>query len=123
MIAGSPLRAYVWALAAVAAATTLGLLVAPYASHADQAMLYLLGGVIAALGGRGPGLTAAAVSAAAFDFFFVEPYHTLAVTDRHFLVTFGVMLAIGLAIGGLVTRIRRVEAERREREMRARAEA
>jgi len=122
MIAGSPLRAYVWALAAVAAATTLGLLVAPYASHADQAMLYLLGVVIAALGGRGPGLTAAASSALAFDFFFVEPYHTLAVTDRHFLVTFAVMLAIGIAIGGLVTRIRRVEAESHEREIRVRAE-
>ncbi len=122
MIAGSPLRAYVRALAAVAAATTIGLAVAPYTSHADQAMLYLLGVVVAALGGRGPGLTAAACSAIAFDFFFVEPYHTLAVTDRHFLVTFAVMLAVGIAIGGLVTRIRRVEAESHERDVRARAE-
>jgi two-component system sensor histidine kinase KdpD len=122
MIAGSPARAYLVAIAAVAAATGIGLLAASYTSHADQAMLYLLAVVVAALGGRGPGLTAAATSAAAFDFFFVEPYHTLGVTDRHFLVTFAVMLAIGIAIGGLVTRIRRVEAQSHEREIRARAE-
>lgn len=121
-IAGSPARAYLLAAGTVAAATALGIAATGYVSHADQAMLYLLGVMVAALGGRGPGLTAAALSAAAFDFFFVQPYHTLAVTDRHLLVTFGVMLAIGIAIGGLVTRIRRVEAESHEREVRARAE-
>jgi two-component system sensor histidine kinase KdpD len=121
-IAGSPAGAYLLAVAAVAAATALGIAATPYVSHADQAMLYLLAVLVAALRGRGPGLTAAALSAGAFDFFFVQPYHTFAVTDRHFLVTFSVMLAIGIAIGGLVTRIRRVEAQSHEREVRARAE-
>ncbi len=67
------------AIATVASATILGLLAAPYTSHVDQAMIYLLATLVAALGGRGPGLTAAVLSAAAFDFFFVEPYHTFAV--------------------------------------------
>jgi two-component system sensor histidine kinase KdpD len=110
------------AIVTVASATALGLLAAPYSSHADQAMIYLLATLVAALGGRGPGLTAAVLSAAAFDFFFVEPYHTFAVADRSFLITFGVMLAVGIAIGSLVNRIRVAEAESRERELRAKAE-
>jgi two-component system sensor histidine kinase KdpD len=108
--------------AAVAIATGVGILVSPYTSHADQAMGYLLAILVAALGGRGPGLTAAILSAAAFDFFFVEPKHTFAVADRSFLITFGVMLSVGVAIGSLVNRIRQAEAESRERALRARAE-
>ncbi|NVB84390.1 MAG: DUF4118 domain-containing protein [Kofleriaceae bacterium] len=115
-------RAYAVALVTVAAATALGVVATPYASHADQAMVYLLAVVVAALGGRGPGLTAAVLSAAAFDFFFVEPIHTFAVTDRSFLITFAVMLAIGIAIGSLVQRVRAAEAESRDRALQARAE-
>jgi K+-sensing histidine kinase KdpD len=115
-------RSYLASVAAVAIATGVGVAVSPYTSHADQAMVYLLAILVAALGGRGPGLTAAFLSAAAFDFFFVEPKHTFAVADRSFLITFGVMLAIGIAIGSLVNRIRRAEAESRERALRARAE-
>jgi len=118
----TPVRAYFVAVAAVAAMTMLEILVDPFTRHADQAMGFLLAIMVAALGGRGPGLTAAVLSAAAFDFFFVEPKHTFAVTDRGFLITFGVMLAIGIAIGSLVNRIRRAEAESRERALRARAE-
>jgi two-component system sensor histidine kinase KdpD len=121
-IPGTPATAYAIAGLVVAAATLIGALAAPYTSHADQAMVYLFATMIAALGGRGPGLTAAVLSAAAFDFFFVQPYHTFAVADRSFLITFAVMLAIGVGIGSLVNRIRRAEAVGRERELRARAE-
>jgi len=117
-----PARSYVVAVITVAIATAIGVAAAPWASHADQAMVYLLAILVAALGGRGPGLTAAVLSAAAFDFFFVEPYHTFAVADRHFLITFGVMLAIGIAIGSLVNRTRVAEQQSRERELRAKAE-
>ncbi|HEX5059351.1 MAG TPA: DUF4118 domain-containing protein [Kofleriaceae bacterium] len=118
----TPVRAYVISLITVGVATLVGLVAAPFASHADQAMAYLLAILVAALGGRGAGLTAAVLSAAAFDFFFVEPYHTFAVANRSFLITFGVMVAIGIAIGSLVNRIRVAEAESRERELRAKAE-
>jgi K+-sensing histidine kinase KdpD len=117
-----PARAYLVALIAVGVATALGQLASPYTSHADQSMVYLLAVLVAALGGRGPGLTAAVLSAAAFDFFFVEPYHTFAVADRSFLITFAVMLAIGIAIGSVVNRMRVAEADSRERALRARAE-
>ena len=115
-------RTYAIAVATVAAATALGKVAAPYASHGDQAMVYLLAVLVAALGGRGPGLTAAVLSAAAFDFFFVEPIHAFAVADRTFLITFAVMLAVGIAIGSLVQRVRDAEAESRDRALEARAE-
>jgi K+-sensing histidine kinase KdpD len=133
----TPARAYIVAVVTVAAATAGGLLASPFASHADQAMLYMLAVVVAALGGRGAGLTAVVLSAAAFDFFFVEPYHTfavadhsffvtfgvmLAVADHSFFVTFGVMLAVGIAIGSLVNCTRVAEARSHERELRAKAE-
>jgi K+-sensing histidine kinase KdpD len=118
----APARAYVVAVVSVAVMTGAGVLLSPYTSHADQAMAFMLAVLVAALGGRGPGLTAAVLSAAAFDFFFVEPVHTFAVADRSFLITFAVMLAVGIAIGSLVSRMRAAEAESRERALRARAE-
>ena len=118
----SPWRSYVVAIGTVALVTAIGIPAARVASHADQAMAYVLAIVIAALGGRGPGITASIASAAAFDFFFVQPLHTFAIADTHFLITFAVMLAVGFAIGTLVTRSRSVEAESRAREIKARAE-
>ncbi|HTL37158.1 MAG TPA: DUF4118 domain-containing protein [Kofleriaceae bacterium] len=115
-------RAYVVAVVSVAVMTAAGVLLAPYTSHADLAMAFMLAVLVAALGGRGPGLTAVVLSAASFDFFFVEPVHTFAVADRSFLITFAVMLAVGIAIGSLVSRMRAAEAESRERALRARAE-
>ncbi len=118
----TPARAYVVALVAVGVATGVCLLAMPYTSHADQAMVFLLAILVAALGGRGPGATAAVVSAGAFDFFFVEPLRSFAVSDPDFVITCAVMLAIGLAIGSLVNRLRVVEAEARDRAVSANAE-
>lgn len=102
---------YLVAVVAVALVTALGIATSAYTSHADQAMAYLLAVLVAALGGRGPGLTAAILSAACFNFFFVEPRHSFAVADRGFLITFAVMLVVGVAIGGLVNRMRTAEKE------------
>src|SRR6202020_621963 len=54
---------------------------------ADQAILFLPAILVAALGGRGPSLAAAALSVAAFDFFFVPPRLTFAVSDARSLIT------------------------------------
>lgn len=111
--------AYLIAAITVAVVTAMGILSSPYTSHADQAMAYLLAVLVAALGGRGPGLMAAVLSAACFDFFFVEPVHTFAIADRSFLITFAVMLATGVAIGSLVNRMKVVEKEVRTEELRS----
>jgi two-component system sensor histidine kinase KdpD len=46
------------------------------------------------------------VNVAAFDFFFVPPRFTFAVSDVQYLVTFGVMLTIALTIATLMANVR-----------------
>src|SRR6185295_103244 len=64
---------------------------------------------------------ASVLSVAAFDFFFVPPFYTFAVTDTEYLVTFSVMLVVALVISGLAVRIRAQAVSARERERRIRA--
>ena len=56
--------------------------------------------------GRGPAIAAGFAAVLAFNFFFVEPYYTFAVSDARYVVTFAVMLAIGFLIGSLTSRLR-----------------
>jgi two-component system sensor histidine kinase KdpD len=111
-------RAYLLAAAAAAIATLIGLAADAHLSEADHAMLFMLAILAGAFGGRGPGLATAALSVAAFDFFFVAPRFTFAVSDLHSLVTFTVMFLSGAAIGDVVARLRRA----RDAELRARTE-
>jgi two-component system sensor histidine kinase KdpD len=58
------------------------------------------------------------VSVFSFDFFFVPPKLSIAVSDVQYLVTFAVMLAVGLIIGQLTAGLRyqaRVASHREER--------
>lgn len=67
--------------------------------------------------GRVPAVLASVASVLIFDIFFVMPLYTIAISDTQYIVTFGVMLAIGLVIGTLTARLKeRVEnARQRER--------
>src|SRR5207237_1106322 len=70
-------------------------------------MVYLLGVVIVAMRfGRFASALASVLSVAAFDFFFVPPYLTFAVSDSQYLITFAVMLVVGLVISDLTARTR-----------------
>ena len=70
-------------------------------------MVFLVGvAVVAARLGRGPAIVAAIVSVLSFDFFFVQPYLTFAVSDTQYFITFGVMLGIGLLISELTAQLR-----------------
>jgi two-component system sensor histidine kinase KdpD len=88
---------------------------------ADQAMLFLPAILLAALGGRRPSLLASALSVAAFDFFFVPPHYTFAVSDTRSVITFVVMFVVGSSIGSLVARLRAAETASRDRERRTAA--
>nr|HEX4317957.1 DUF4118 domain-containing protein [Kofleriaceae bacterium] len=105
----------------VAAATAIGVLADAHLGLPDDAMLYLFAIMVAALGGRGAGLGAAALSVAAYDFFFIPPRFEFAVAEAHHFVTFAVMFAVGTAMGTLVVRLRRTEAASRGRERRTAA--
>ena len=79
----------------------------PHFELTNLVMVYLLGGTVAALRlGRGPASLTALVNVLAFDFFFVPPRYTFAVSDFQYVVTFGVMLVITLIIASLVANVR-----------------
>ena len=64
---------------------------------ANIVMLFLLTVFVSAAWlGRGPAVMAAFLGVALFDFFFVPPHLSFAVSDAQYLVTFAVMLAVGL---------------------------
>lgn len=88
---------------------------------ANLVMLYLLGVVVIALFyGRWPSVLAAFINVASFDLFFIAPRGTLAVSDVQYLLTFAVMLTVGLVIGHLTAGVRYQARVARYREQRTR---
>lgn len=101
-----------------AATTALALALRALVAVPDLEMLYLLPVLVAAVRfGRGPAVLTAALSVAAYDFFFVQPFHTFAVADVRYLLTFAMMFGVGLVAGTLTTRLRRQEREAAQREL------
>jgi two-component system sensor histidine kinase KdpD len=107
-----------------AAAASLGTaaLATPLMRYFDLAnivMLFLLTVVLVAIRlGRWPSVVATVVGVAAFDFFFVPPRFSFAVSDFQYLVTFAVMLGVGLITGHLTSDLRfqaRIAGHREER--------
>jgi two-component system sensor histidine kinase KdpD len=93
-----------------------------YLDLANIAMLFLLVVLLVAVRlGRGPSVTATCVSVACFDFFFVPPRFTFAISDLQYLVAFGVMLAVGLITGHLTAGLRFQAHVAARRESRTRA--
>ena len=103
----SALRSYVHAALGVVAATAVAWVMFPYFAPANLIMMYLIAVIIIANRcGRGPSVVASVLSVAAFDFFFVPPYLTFAVSDFQYLLTFSVMLVVALVISSLAVRVR-----------------
>ncbi|MBC7834263.1 MAG: sensor histidine kinase KdpD [Phycisphaerales bacterium] len=110
---------YVASLAIVLLCTLLGTLVLHKLDLANIVMVYLAGVVAAAVWlGRGPAVVAVVAGVGAFDFFFVPPRLTFAVSDVQYLVTFSVMLVVGLLIASLTARLRDLARAARIRENR-----
>lgn len=107
---------------AVASSVAITLATTPLLDVFDLAnivLLFLLGVVLVAVKlGRGPAALAAFLNVAAFDFFFVAPRLSFAVSDVQYIVTFVVMLGVGLLIGQLTAGLRfqaRIAASRERR--------
>ncbi|HUL95964.1 MAG TPA: DUF4118 domain-containing protein, partial [Usitatibacter sp.] len=110
---------YAWtALACVATTAAAGLLFR-FFDLTNIAMVFLLTVVlVGARWGRGPAVFAAILNVVAFDFFFVPPRFSFAVSDAQYLLTFAVMLSVGLITGQLTAGVRyqaRVAGYREER--------
>ncbi len=110
---------YAWAIAAVVAVTLLAFQLFRFFDLANIVMLFLLATVLVAVKfGRGPAALAAVLNVVAFDFFFVTPRFSFAVSDVQYLLTFAVMLAVGLITGQLTAGLRfqaRISSSRERR--------
>jgi two-component system sensor histidine kinase KdpD len=110
---------YLWAAVACVAVTLISM---PLAAHFDRSnivAIFILAVVLVGVRlGRGPAALAAVLSVCAFDFFFVPPRFSFAVSDVQYLLTFFIMLAVGLITGQLTAGLRfqaRVASHREER--------
>jgi DNA-binding response OmpR family regulator len=57
--------------------------------------------------GHAPSIVASILSVLLFDVLFTEPYFTVVVHDTQYIITFAVMLVVGLIIATLTARVRR----------------
>lgn len=115
-------RRYGAALAACLLTTVLTQPMRHWFDLANIVMLFLLCVVLVAMKyGRGPASVAAVLAVASFDFFFVPPHLSFAVSDVQYLVTFAVMLVVGLLIGQLTANLRFSAKVSSSRERRAQA--
>jgi two-component system sensor histidine kinase KdpD len=119
LIRTSETTGYAYAVAGVLAATALDWLMFPHFAAANLIMMYLIAVIVIAIRcGRGPSVLASILSVATFDFFFVPPYFTFAVSDAQYLLTFGVMLVAAMVISNLAVRLNQQAALSRYREKR-----
>ena len=110
---------YLWAAIACVGVTLLSVPLAEHFDRSNIVAVFILAVVLVGVRlGRGPAALAAVLSVCAFDFFFVPPRFSFAVSDVQYLLTFCIMLAVGLITGQLTAGLRfqaRVAAHREER--------
>lgn len=98
---------YLWAVVATAICTGIAWLIFDRFDLANLIMVYLLGVIVVAVRyGRGPSILSSFLSVLSFDFFFVPPRFSFAVSDTQYLITFVVMLLVGLVISSMTVRIK-----------------
>ena len=114
---------YAWAAAAAAASTVIGLAMAPRFDVANIALVYLLGVILVALRyDRGPVIAASVLGIAGFDYFFIPPAGTFHVDDPQYLLTFAMMLTVGLVVSRLTGSVRARERAQSELAIQAETE-
>jgi two-component system sensor histidine kinase KdpD len=110
-----PWSGYLKSLALVMAASLACELARLILVPTNLVMIYLLAVVLTATRlGLKPAIMTAFLSVLAFDFFFVPPRFTFAVSDTQYLLTFAALFTVGVVISTLVSQAReRAEAIRR----------
>ena len=117
-----PIKGHVWrsCLASsflVALITLAGLRIAHIVGGPNLVILYMLAVVFSALRwGRWPALVSAVLSALLFDYFFVPPYRSVAVTDIWYSITLFSLLAVGFLVSILTASAREEARLARKRE-------
>lgn len=99
---------YALAVVLVALATVLAFAAQQVVSAANLTLIYVLPVVIAAsASGWGPSLVAVVLGATTFDFFFTEPYYSLAIANPSEIWAVGLLLAIATIVASVSATSRR----------------
>jgi two-component system sensor histidine kinase KdpD len=110
---------YLWAALACVGVTLISMPLAVHFDRSNIVAIFILTVVLVGVRlGRGPAALAAVLSVCGFDFFIVPPRLSFAVSDVQYLLTFCIMLAVGLIAGQLTAGLRfqaRVASHREER--------
>ena len=115
-------KQYATVLGMLAAVGLLNELLAQVTGPRVPGFVFLLVVVLLALFlGRGPVLFAGAVSALAWNYFFLPPKFTFIISSTEDGILFGLYFVVALVLGQLVARIRAQELAERRREERATA--
>ena len=110
------------AVACTAAATLLAMLLERTVQLRDPALIFLAGVLLTAMvGGLKPSMFTVLTGLLSYDYFFVEPRHTLAVNQPEDLVSLTVFLAVAVLASRLTARIREQGEAAAEREAHATA--
>ena len=98
---------YAAGVVVVSLSTATGWFVFGQTQLADVVMVFLLGVVVVSMRfGYGPSLLAAVLSVVSFEFFFIPPLFSFAVSDLRHIVTFSVMFTVAVVVSHLTKRIR-----------------
>ena len=98
---------YASAAAATVVATLVALGLDAYFHVVNLVLVYLLAVVLVALRWpRGPVVAVSVLNVAAFNFFFIPPRGTFHVEDPQYVLTFAMMLGVGLIVSELTRRVR-----------------
>jgi two-component system sensor histidine kinase KdpD len=113
---------YIWTVVVVALCGGLSQLLSPRVEPTNLAMIFVLGTtVIASRFTAREAVLSSVLGVLVFDFFFVPPKGTFAVSDTQYVITFGVMLAVALLISRLTLRLKDEATNSANRERRTSA--
>lgn len=113
----SPIYKYIFSFILVFVATITGFLIGGRIEPTNLVMLYLLAVVLTAIYlGRGPAILSSILGVLAFDYLFVTPYFTFAVSDTQYIITFVALFLVGTVISQLAARVSEQAVAARQRE-------
>ncbi len=99
---------YLRSAAYVALAVGVSMILSRFLDVRNIALVFLMAVLSSALnGGLGPALFASVASAFAFNFFFLEPIHSLLIHDPEIVVAFAFFLGVAVVASNLAGRVQR----------------
>ncbi len=106
LITSSP-KKYASGILSVAAVSFIAFILRNNLSQINLLFLLLLPVIVSAIYiGRGPSFIAAMISILIFDYLFVKPYYSLAISDTGYLLSYTIYMVIAIVVSNLAYKLR-----------------